>query len=63
MSPRLNSRSPVPCARLQNCTLSLLTAAILLAGAHAAPVMAADAPASSSPVSYTHLTLPTTPYV
>ncbi|MCE4054345.1 TonB-dependent receptor [Pseudomonas sp. Au-Pse12] len=48
MSPRLNSRSSVPCARLQNCTLSLLTAAILLAGAQAAPVMAADASASSS---------------
>jgi len=48
MSPRLNSRSSVPCARLQNCTLSLLTAAILLAGAQATPVMAADASASSS---------------
>ncbi|MBW8357726.1 MAG: TonB-dependent hemoglobin/transferrin/lactoferrin family receptor [Pseudomonas sp.] len=48
MSPRLNSRSSVPCTRLQNCTLSLLTAAILLAGAHATPVMAADAPAPSS---------------
>lgn len=32
-------------ARLQNCTLSLLTAAILLAGTQATPVMAATAPA------------------
>lgn len=48
MSPRLNSRSSVPCARLQHCTLSLLTAAILLAGSHAAPLMAADAPTPST---------------
>lgn len=45
MSSRLNSRSSSSSrqARLQNCTLSLLTAAILLAGAQAAPVMAATA--------------------
>lgn len=48
MSSRLNSRSPVPSARLQSCTLSLLTAAILLAGAQATPAMAATAPAQSS---------------
>ncbi|MGE7956443.1 TonB-dependent receptor [Pseudomonas sp. NPDC089530] len=47
MSSRLNSRSSVSPrqARRQHCTLSLLTAAILLAGAQAAPVMAATAPA------------------
>ena len=41
MSSRLNSRSPS--SRLQTCTLSLLTAAILLAGAQVSPVMAATA--------------------
>ncbi|WP_095147990.1 TonB-dependent receptor [Pseudomonas sp. Irchel s3a18] len=43
MSPRLTHRSSSPSARVQHCTLSLLTAAILLAGAQAAPVMAATA--------------------
>ena len=47
MSLRLNSRSTFPASRLQHSTLSLLTAAILLAGAHAAPVLAAEAPAPS----------------
>ncbi|MFW0757338.1 TonB-dependent receptor [Pseudomonas sp. H11T01] len=42
MSSRLNSRSSSSSARLQNCTLSLLTAAILTC-AHATPVMAATA--------------------
>ncbi|WP_095078521.1 TonB-dependent receptor [Pseudomonas sp. Irchel s3h17] len=43
MSPRLTHRSSSPSTRVQHCTLSLLTAAILLAGAQAAPVMAATA--------------------
>lgn len=43
MSSRLTRRFSSPSARVQNCTLSLLTAAILLAGAQAAPVMAATA--------------------
>lgn len=43
MSSRLTRRSSSPSARVQNCTLSLLTAAILLAGAQATPVMAATA--------------------
>ncbi|WP_277589463.1 TonB-dependent receptor [Pseudomonas chlororaphis] len=49
MSSRLNSRSSSSSrqARLQNCTLSLLTAAILLAGA--APVLAATAGAKTLP--------------
>lgn len=48
MSSRPNYRSPVPNSRLQHCTLSLLTAAILLAGTHAAPVVAAQTSGSSS---------------
>lgn len=45
MSSCLNSRSSVPHSRLHHCTLSLLTAAILLAGAQAAPALA-DQPAA-----------------
>ncbi|WP_339543578.1 TonB-dependent receptor [Pseudomonas sp. RA_35y_Pfl2_P32] len=41
MSSRLTRRSSSPSARVHNCTLSLLTAAMLLAGTQAAPVMAA----------------------
>ena len=40
MSPRLTRRSSSP-SRVHNCTLSLLTAAILMAGVQAAPVLAA----------------------
>ncbi|SEN10766.1 hemoglobin/transferrin/lactoferrin receptor protein [Pseudomonas sp. ok272] len=43
MSSRLTRRSSSPSARVQNCTLSLLTVALLVAGAHAAPVLAATA--------------------
>ena len=40
MSPRLTRRSSSP-SRVHHCTLSLLTAAILMAGVQAAPVLAA----------------------
>ncbi|WP_085597354.1 MULTISPECIES: TonB-dependent receptor [unclassified Pseudomonas] len=55
MSSRLNSRSSVPHSRLHHCTLSLLTAAILLAGAQAAPALADQraAPASQRMGNYT----------
>ncbi|CAI8741200.1 TonB-dependent receptor [Pseudomonas sp. IT-P176] len=41
MSSRLTRQSSSPSARVHNCTLSLLTATMLLAGTQAAPVMAA----------------------
>ena len=41
MSSRLTRRSSSPSQRVHHCTLSLLTAAMLLAGTQAAPVMAA----------------------